>query len=212
VVPPPDFLPRLREICTRHDILLIFDEIQTGFGRTGEMFAARTFAVTPDVLVLSKAIASGFPLSVVAAGPDLMRQWSAGSHGTTFGGNPVACAAAVATLEVFREEKILDNVRARGVEAMERLGALAAKSPFIGDLRGKGLMIGLEFVDPAQGDAPNGEVVRRVLEGCLERGLMLYPAGFAGHVLRFIPPLNVTREDLHRGLEILEQVVVTLPR
>jgi 4-aminobutyrate aminotransferase len=140
-----------------------------------------------------------------------MRQWSAGSHGTTFGGNPVACAAAVATLEVFREERILDNVRARGAEAMDRLEALGRQSPFIGDVRGKGLMIGLEFVDPAQDGAPGSAIVRCVLQACLDRGLLLYPAGVAGHVLRFIPPLNVTHEDLQQGLEILEQVVRTLP-
>lgn len=237
VVPPPDFLPRLREMCDRWGILLIFDEIQTGFGRTGEMFAAQTFGVTPDILVLSKAIASGFPLSAVAASPALMGRWSAGSHGTTFGGNPVACAAAVATLEVFRDEGVLDNVRARSQEAMAHLADLARGSPHIGDLRGKGLMIGLEFVDPGKRDAagtaasgitvpgstvpgtaapgttapgtaaPGTAAVRRVLEECLRRGLILYPAGHAGHVLRFIPPLTVTREELDEGLGILSQVV-----
>jgi 4-aminobutyrate aminotransferase len=206
VVPPPDFLPRLREICDRHGILLIFDEIQTGFGRTGQMFASQTFGVTPDVLVLSKSIASGFPLSVVAASPDLMRRWTAGSHGTTFGGNPVACASAVATLEVFREERVLDNVRERSQEAFGRLRALAEASSVIGDVRGKGLMIGLEFIDPRSGE-PNGTLVRRVLEGCLERGLLLYPAGYAGHVVRFIPPLTVTAAELEAGLSILKGVV-----
>jgi 4-aminobutyrate aminotransferase len=206
VVPPDDFLPRLRALCDRHHILLIFDEIQTGFGRTGEMFAAQTFGVTPDILVLSKSIASGFPLSVVAAPPALMRRWTAGAHGTTFGGNPVACAAAVATMEVFREERVLDNVRDRSREAFGRLRALAEGSPIIGDLRGRGLMIGLEFVDPRSGE-PDGACVRRMLERCLERGLLLYPAGYAGHVLRFIPPLNVTAAELAGGLDILEGVV-----
>lgn len=207
VVPPPDFLPRLRSHCDRHGILLVFDEIQTGFGRTGEMFAAQTFGVTPDVLILSKAIASGFPLSAVAASPALMQRWTAGAHGTTFSGNPVSCAAAVATLEVIRDEGILANVRARTDEAMDRLVALADRSPFIGDVRGKGLMIGLEFVDPDRGGAPAGAQVRRVLEGCLGRGLLLYPAGWAGHVLRVIPPLNVSAAELDAGLAILETVV-----
>jgi 4-aminobutyrate aminotransferase len=210
VVPPPDFLPRLRARCDHHGILLIFDEIQTGFGRTGELFASQTFGVTPDILVLSKAIASGFPLSVVAASPALMQRWTAGSHGTTFGGNPVSCAAAVATLEVIRDEGILENVRARAAEAMARLMTLADRSPFIGDVRGKGLMIGLEFVDPDQGGAPAGAPARRVLEGCLGRGLLLYPAGWAGHVLRVIPPLTVTAQELDEGLTILEDVVRSL--
>ncbi|MDR7519194.1 MAG: aspartate aminotransferase family protein [Armatimonadota bacterium] len=210
VVPPPDFLPRLGEICTRYGILLIFDEIQTGFGRTGEMFAAQTFGVVPDVLVLSKAIASGFPLSAVAAGPDLMRRWTAGSHGTTFGGNPVACAAALATLEVFREERVLDNARLRSQEAMARLQALVQQSPYIGEVRGRGLMIGVEFVDPAQGHAPAGAIACRVLEGCLHRGLILYPAGWAAHVIRFIPPLTVSRQELEEGLGIFSDVVMGL--
>ncbi len=210
VVPPADFLPRLRALCDAHGILLIFDEIQTGFGRTGEMFAAQLFGVTPDILVLSKAIASGFPLSAVAASPDLMRRWPAGSHGTTFGGNPVACAAALATLQVFDEEGVLDNARARGKQAMDRLASVSAGSPFVGDLRGKGLMIGLEFVDPRQGGAPGGAFVRRVLEACLEQGLLLYPAGREGHVLRFIPPLTVTRDELEEGLDILTAAIGAL--
>jgi 4-aminobutyrate aminotransferase len=206
VVPPAGFLARLREMCDGHGILLILDEIQTGFGRTGEMFAAQTFGITPDILVLSKSIASGFPLSAVAASPALMQRWTAGAHGTTFGGNPVACAAAVATLEVFREEHVLDNVHRRSEEAFTRLEALARRSPFIGDVRGKGLMIGLEFVDPRDG-TPAGAAVKRVLEGCLHRGLLLYPAGWAGHVLRFIPPLTVSPNELSEGLTILEEVV-----
>ncbi len=210
VVPPPEFLPGLRDLCSRHGILLIFDEIQTGFGRTGAMFASETFGVTPDILALSKSIASGFPLSAVAASPALMQRWGPGSHGTTFGGNPVSCAAAIATLEVFREEGVLDNARARGEEAMARLGELARRSPFIGDVRGKGLMIGLEFVDPAADGAPNGVAVRSVLEGCLRRGLLLYPAGQSGHVLRLTPPLTVSREELDEGLSILSEVVATL--
>jgi 4-aminobutyrate aminotransferase len=210
VVPPADFLPRLREVCDQHDILLIFDEIQTGFGRTGEMFAAETFGVTPDILVLSKAIASGFPLSVIAASPPLMRRWPAGTHGTTFGGNPVACAAALATIDVFREERVLENVRDRSAAAMARLRALAERSPHIGDVRGRGLMIGMEFVDGSGAADGAGALVRRVLDRCLERGLLLYPAGHAGHVLRFLPPLIVSEGALDQGLEILSDAVLSL--
>ncbi|MDR7520103.1 MAG: aspartate aminotransferase family protein [Armatimonadota bacterium] len=211
VVPPPEFLPRLRDYCDRYDILLILDEIQTGFGRTGHMFAAETFGVRPDILVLSKSIASGFPLSAVAARRDLMSRWSAGAHGTTFGGNPVACAAAVATLQVLRDEGVLENVRARSAEAMDALARLQRTSPFIGDVRGRGLMIGVEFVDPERDGAPAGEVVRHILAEALRRGLLLYPAGYAGHVLRVIPPLIVTREELAAGLAILTEVVEGLP-
>ncbi len=207
VVPPPDFLPRLRELCSRHGIVLVFDEIQTGFGRTGEMFAAQTFGVDPDIMVLSKSIASGLPLSAVAARPELMARWPAGAHGTTFGGNPVACAAAVATLEVFREEAVLENARQRAAVAWSALADLAQRSPHIGEVRGKGLMIGIELVDPQRGGRPSGTAARAVLEGCLRRGLVLYPAGYAAHVIRFIPPLTVSEEELAAGLSILADAV-----
>ncbi|MDQ7819351.1 MAG: aspartate aminotransferase family protein [Armatimonadota bacterium] len=212
IVPPADFLPRLRAVCDRYGILLILDEIQTGFGRTGALFAADAFGVRPDILVLSKALASGFPLSVVAARRELMGQWPAGAHGTTFGGNPVACAAALATLQVLRNEPVLENVRQRSEEAMSALTDLQRRSAFIGDVRGRGLMIGVEFVDPERDGAPHGEIVRRILNEALRRGLLLYPAGYAGHVLRIIPPLIITKDELAAGLAILSEVVTELSR
>lgn len=208
VVPPREWLHGLREICTRHGIMLIFDEIQTGFGRTGEWFAAQAFGVVPDILALAKGIASGFPLSAVAASPEVMSHWSAGAHGTTFGGNPVACAAALATLEVFREENLLERCREMGSYALSRLQRLKERAPHVGDVRGKGLMIAIEFIQPGTDKEPDPQKVREVLRACLEEGLILYPCGLQDQVIRFIPPLVVSKEELDEGLEIFEEVVL----
>ncbi|MEW6547633.1 MAG: aspartate aminotransferase family protein [Bacillota bacterium] len=206
VVPPPGYLRGLRELCDRHGILLIFDEVQTGFGRTGAMFAAQAVGVNPDIMAVAKGIASGFPLGATVAPSRLMKKWSPGAHGTTFGGNPVACAAALATLAVMREEDLPGRARRLGDRALARLRDLAARHPQIGDVRGMGLMIGVEFVQPGTG-RPDGELVTRVLKECLERGLILYPCGTFNHVIRFIPPLTVSEEDLDTGLDTLAAAV-----
>ncbi len=206
---PPGYMRRLRETCTNHGIMLIFDEIQTGFGRTGTMFAAQGFGVTPDIMVIAKAIASGMPLSAVVAPRDLMAKWTPGAHGTTFGGNPISCAAALATLDVFREERLLDNVQRQGRRAMEYLRQLLDsrdRYPILGDVRGLGLMIGIELVEPGS-RTPNGKAVEAVLRGCLDRGLILYPCGSYGQSIRFIPPLIVTDSELDKGLDIFEQAL-----
>ncbi|MDR7434210.1 MAG: aspartate aminotransferase family protein [Armatimonadota bacterium] len=207
IIPPRRWLKALREICDAHDILLIFDEVQTGFGRTGEWFAAQTFGVTPDIMAIAKGIANGFPLSVVAAPKDLMRRWGPFSHGTTFGGNPVSCAAALATIEAMREEEVLENARLQGAYVLERLGRLVKEVPVVGDVRGVGLMIGIELVQPNETKAPNPEAAKRILKRALEGGLVLYPCGVANHVIRVIPPLNISREILDGGLSILERAV-----
>ena len=158
VVPPAAFLRGLRERCDRHGIVLIFDEVQTGFGRTGAMFAAERFGVVPDVLALGKAIASGLPLSAILGRRDLMTRWPEGSHGTTFGGNPVACAAAVATLDVLVEEGLPARARELGDWTLERLRALAARHPAVAGVRGLGLMIGLECRVPVEAAGARAEV------------------------------------------------------
>lgn len=205
VVPPPEFLHGLRQICDETGILLIFDEVQTGFGRTGQMFAAQTFGVRPDIMAIAKGIASGFPLSATVASRELMSQWLMGSHGTTYGGNPVACAAALATLEVIEEEGLLENCREQGTYLLESLRQLQSRHPVIGDVRGKGLMIGLDLIVPGSDREPNGEAAQRVLDACLERGLLLYSAGLHGQVVRLIPPLIITREQADQALEILDE-------
>jgi len=210
ITPPVEFLQRLRQLADKHGILLIFDEIQTGFGRTGQMFAAQTFGVTPDIMAIAKAIASGFPLSAVVAGRELMKKWKPGAHSTTFGGNPVACAAGVATLAVIREEKLLDNCRKMGDRLAAGLRRLQAKYPIIGDVRGMGLMQALEFIEPGAAKTPNPAAVTRLLDECLQRGLLLYMAGLHNHVIRIFPPLIVTEAQIDEALQILDESLAAI--
>jgi 4-aminobutyrate aminotransferase len=208
VLPPEGWLRELRRVCSEHNIILIFDEVQTGFGRTGSWFAAQSFRVTPDIMAVAKGIASGFPLGAVCASSALMEQWPAGAFGTTFGGNPVSCAAALATIQVIREESLLDRCRELGRYSLARLEALRERAAYVGDVRGKGLMIGIEFVYPGPDRLPNPEEARRVLGACLDRGLLLYPCGLYDQVIRFIPPLTVGEDELDEGLKIFEQAVL----
>ena len=207
VIPPRPWLVALRQLADEHGILLIFDEVQTGFGRTGEWFAAQAFGVEPDILCLAKGIANGFPLGAVAARRDLMKKWGPVSHGTTYGGNPISCAAALAVLEVIREENLLENARAQGACMLESLRRLQAESPIVGDVRGVGLMIAVEFVRPGSKE-PNPEAVRRVLQRALEGGLLLYPCGHWTQTIRLIPPLTINREQVEEGLEIFRRAVL----
>ncbi len=205
VVPPAGFLPALREICDQHGILLIVDEVQTGFGRTGEMFATQVFGVQPDIMAIAKGIANGFPLSATVASRELMRQWLPGAHGTTFGGNPIACAAALATLEVIREENLLENCRTMSARFMKGLRQFQSQYPFIGEVRGLGLMLAMEMIVPGAGKTPNPEAAMAVLNNALERGLIGYMAGMQGQVVRLIPPLNVTADQVDEALTILAE-------
>lgn len=208
VIPPRSWLVALREIADRHGILLIFDEVQTGFGRTGHWFAAQAFGVEPDILCLAKGIANGFPLGATAARQEIMGRWGPASHGTTYGGNPISCAAALAVLEVIREENLLENARAQGAFMLERLRDLQAESPLIGEVRGVGLMVAVEFVKPGTDREPNTEAVHRILQRALDDGLLLYPCGHWTQTIRLIPPLNVTREQVEEGLEIFRRAVL----
>ena len=179
VVPPPGFLPRLREITRQHGILLIADEVQTGFGRTGEMFAVQHWDVEPDILVMAKGIASGMPLSGILARADLMSAWKPGTHGGTYGGNVVSCAAANATLDVIEDEGLVANARERGNQFLAGLRALADRHPAIGDARGLGLMVAIELVKPGVGDGrvPDPDLTKRIQAEALARNLIILTAG-----------------------------------
>jgi 4-aminobutyrate aminotransferase len=203
VVPPADFLQGIRQICDEHGILLIADEIQSGFGRTGRWFAFEHFEITPDILTLAKGLASGLPLSGVIARMDLMEKWTPGSHGGTYGGNAVACAAAVATIRVIREQGLLENARARGVQFMAGLAHLQETYPVIGDLRGLGLMIGAEFT--GSDGRPDKDTAKAVVHACLEKRLLLLTCGPWDNTIRFIPPLVVTSEEIDQALEIFTE-------
>lgn len=204
IVPPAGFLDGLRKVCDEHGILLIFDEVQSGFGRTGQMFAAQTLGVRPDIMAIAKGIANGFPLGATVSSRELMSQWSAGSHGTTFGGNPVACAAAIAVQEVFAEENILENTRKMGKVLTDGLKEIQKKHAFIGDVRGKGLMIAIEIVKPGKEKAPDSDKAMAILNQALDQNLLGYMAGRTGNVIRLIPPLIVKEEEIKKSLEILE--------
>ncbi|ABK98197.1 aspartate aminotransferase family protein [Pelobacter propionicus] len=200
---PPEFLRRLRRLCDEHGILLIFDEVQSGMGRTGDWFAAQRYDVTPDVMTVAKGIASGFPLSAVVAKRRIMEQWPCGAHGTTFGGNPVACAAAIATMETIRDEGLLPRCRELGERAMVRLRGMGERHPLIGDVRGMGLMIGVELLEP---DArPAGDACERLMAWCRERGLLIINCGPDRNVLRLVPPLTIGDDELEQALSIIDE-------
>jgi 4-aminobutyrate aminotransferase len=202
------FVTKLRELCTRHGILLVFDEVQSGMGRTGRWFASEHHGVVPDILTVAKGIASGFPLSAVVSTPELMCKWPEGAHGTTFGGNPVSCAASIATIEVIREEGLLEKSSVNGTAALERLSELASVHPLVGNVRGFGYMIGIEFIQET--GEPNGEACQKVLDYCLKKGLILIGCGMERNVIRFIPPLIATEAEVNLALDIVEAGVKTL--
>ncbi len=209
LVPPPGFLPRLREITRRHGILLIADEVQTGFGRTGEIFAVRHWDVEPDIVVMAKGIASGMPLSGILAQKAIMDRLSPGSHGGTYGGNVVSCAAAMATLDVIEDEGLVENARVRGRQLLDGLRRICAGRGSVGDVRGLGLMVALEFVRPGDGDgrAPDAALTKRVQAACYDRGLLLLTAGTYVNVIRIIPPLITTAEEVDLALGIIAEAL-----
>ena len=201
VVPPASFMKGLREICDRHNILLIFDEVQSGFGRTGRWFAFEHFDVAPDIITAAKGIASGMPLSGVFASTDLMLKLDVGSIGGTYGGNAVACAAGAATIRAMREENMLENASERGIQLMTGLRKLQEEYSQIGDVRGKGLMVGTEFVVDGRADKAK-PLVKDVIHKAEEKGLLLLSCGTYDNTLRWIPPINVTSEQINDGLRI----------
>jgi 4-aminobutyrate aminotransferase len=207
LVPPPTFLPRLREITAQHGILLIADEVQTGFGRTGEMFAVQHWDVEPDIYVVAKGIASGLPLSGILARRELMAHWTPGSHGGTYGGNVVSCAAANATLDVIEDEGLVANARERGAQFLSGLRTLAPKYASIGDVRGLGLMLALEFVKPTGGDGrtPDPDLAKRVQAEAFARHLLVLTAGTYVNVIRIIPPLVTTPDEIEQALAIIDE-------
>ena len=199
ILPPPGWLAALRELCDRHGILLVADEVQCGIGRTGRMFACELAGIEPDILLAAKGLGSGMPIGAIIANESVSR-WESGSHGTTFGGNPVCCAAALATLDVV-ERDLLPHVKARGERLMAGLEALAAKHPVIGDVRGVGLMQGVELVADRATREPAGDLVHRLETMAFAKGLLTLAAG--KNVLRLAPPLVVDDGDVDIALEIL---------
>jgi 4-aminobutyrate aminotransferase len=201
IVPPPGFLAGLRALCDRHGILLIFDEVQSGVGRTGKMFAAEHFNVTPDIMTLAKGLGSGLPIGMVVAKKTIMSQWTRGSHGNTYGGNPVCCAAALATLELV-ENGLAANAARVGAYFMDRLRELQSHRPAIGEVRGRGLMIGMELVEPGEARRPAAALCERLITRAYHNGLLLLSCGTS--TVRFMPPLIVTTGQVDEALSLLE--------
>ncbi len=196
IVPPADFLPKLRQLCDRWEILLVIDEIQSGIGRTGKWFAFEHYDIVPDILTFAKGIASGMPLGGFAASPELMKHLNAGSHGSTFGGNPIACASALATIKVIEQEALVERVAYTGQRIKDRL-----KGRFENylDIRGQGFMIGIEPKTPDLS-------VKAILARAQIKGLIALSCGAHGQTLRLMPALNIPDEVLNEGLAILEQI------
>jgi 4-aminobutyrate aminotransferase len=200
VVPPASFMKGLRELCTRHGIMLILDEVQSGFGRTGKWFALEHFGVIPDIMTVAKGIASGLPLSGVFSRLELMKKWDVGSHGGTFGGNAVACAAGVATIRAMRDERMVENAQERGTQLMTGLRKLQEEYPQIADVRGLGLMIGTEFLVDGSPEKTK-PVVKEIVHAAEQENLLLLTCGTYDNIIRWIPPLNVTTAQIQDGLK-----------
>jgi len=205
---PSMFLTGLRGLCDEHGILLIFDEVQSGMGRSGDWFAAQGYGITPDILTVAKGVASGFPLSAVVASSELMNRWPTWAHGTTFGGNPVSCAAAIGTIETIRDEELLPRCRELGARALERMHALQAQNPVIADVRGMGLMIGMELAEID--GTPASKTCERLLNECLKQGLIIINCGPERNIVRFIPPLIMSDAELDEALDIFAAALGTV--
>jgi 4-aminobutyrate aminotransferase len=210
VVPPASFIKGLRQICDQHGILLIADEIQSGFGRTGRWFAQEHFNLVPDIMTVAKGLASGMPLSGVFSRLEVMQKWIPGSHGGTYGGNAVAAAAAVATIQAMREEGMLENTRQRGVQLITGLRHLQEEYPAIGDVRGLGLMVGAEFRTTPDRQ-PDKLTAKAIIHACQERKLLLLTCGPWDNTIRWIPPLVVSSAQIDQALSIFNQALKEAP-
>ncbi len=203
IVPPPMYLPRLKALAQKYGILLIMDEIQSGMGKTGKMFAMEHWNVTADIVVVAKALASGMPLGACIASKKLM-SWEPGSHSTTFGGNPIACVAALVTIELL-ENGLMQNATRMGNYIMKHLKRMMKRYEIMGDVRGKGLMIGIEFVKSRRTKEPAPDLCDQIANECFRKGLMLLTCGES--VIRFIPPLIISQHTVDQALEIFEKAV-----
>jgi 4-aminobutyrate aminotransferase len=204
VVPPDTFLPGLREIADRHGILLIADEVQAGFGRTGRMWATEWTGARPDIVVMAKGIASGMPLSGIMAGRELLEKLGPGAHGGTYGGNAVSCAAAVATLDVIEDEGLVAHAERQGLRLIDGLRTVVQGREHVAELRGRGLMVGIEFAD-GERLTPRPDLAKGLMAAALERHLLLLNCGSQGHVIRVIPPLVTTDDEVDSAVAIIAE-------
>lgn len=207
IVPPGEFLPGLQEICRKHGIVFIADEVQTGFGRTGKMFASEHWGLEPDLMTVAKSIASGMPLSGVVGRAEVMNAPEPGHIGGTYGGNPVSCAAALATIDYLEKENLIERASRIGEKTRARMLAMKDKYPIIGDVRGLGAMNAIELVKDRETKEPAKDEAAAVSKYCVENGVIVIGAGIFSNVIRTLIPLAVTDEQLDRGLDVLEEAV-----
>ncbi|MGQ4911618.1 MAG: aspartate aminotransferase family protein [Candidatus Thorarchaeota archaeon] len=204
IIPPPlDYFKAVKKILDRYEILFIADEVQTGFGRTGKMFGIENFDVKPDIMSMAKAIAGGLPMGACIARKDIADSYEAGDHATTVGGNPLCCAAALANLDVMEKENLPEQAAQKGQYIMKRLNELKDEFPFIGDVRGLGLMIGIDLVKDPTTRAPDPTLAERIREICRKQQVLVGIGGAYGNVIRIQPPLVITQEEIEQALEAL---------
>ncbi|MGB9853222.1 MAG: acetyl ornithine aminotransferase family protein [Candidatus Bathyarchaeales archaeon] len=209
IVPPPEYFQRLKKLADKYGLLLIDDEVQSGTGRTSKWFAIEHWNVEPDILCAAKALASGLPLGVTIAKAKIM-DWTGGSHASTFGGNPLSCAAAMAVIEIIKEERLLENAAKQGTYILKRLEELKGESSIIGDVRGKGLMIGMEIVADKENKKPAPDKASEIILRSWRRGVAVITCGVS--TIRIAPPLNITRELVDSALDIIGDVVKEVER
>jgi 4-aminobutyrate aminotransferase len=209
VVPPPEYFQRIKKLADKYDLLLIDDEVQAGIGRTGKWFGIEHWNVEPDIICSAKGLASGLPLGATIARQKIM-DWVPGSHASTFGGNPVSCAAASAVLDSIQEEKLLDNANRQGSYILKRMGELKDRSVIVGDVRGKGLMIGVEIVEDKDSKKPASEKAGEIMNRSWKRGVNVITCGVS--TIRIAPPLIITRELVDAGLEIVEDTITEVEK
>jgi len=207
IVPPDEFHGKLKALAEKYNILYIVDEIQTGIGRTGKNFAMEWWGVEPDIICLAKGIASGMPLGAIVA-KDKLFTWGPDSHGSTFGGNLISCAAALATLKVIEEEHLLENAIRQGNRIMERLEEIKSKCEIIGDVRGKGLMIGFEIVENRQNKKMNKKIRDKIIVDAFNKGLLVIPCGES--TIRICPPLKINETEIDEGMAVLENCIIAV--
>lgn len=203
IVPPDGFLGGLREICDRHGALLVADEVQTGLGRTGKMFAMEHWDVVPDIICMAKALGGGLPLGAIIAKKDLIDDWPPAAHGTTFGGNPIACRAGLASLQIIQKENLMGHASQVGNHIQNRFREAQVELPIIGDIRGKGLMVAVELIDPD--GSPASEIIKVVIKEIGTKGLVLTKCGATS--LRLAPPLIITQEQADEGVDIILELL-----
>ena len=208
---PAAFLRELRGLCDEHGILLICDEIQSGIARTGKMWAFEEAGIVPDVICVAKALANGMPIGAIVTSRELQERWGVGAHGTTFGGNPVSCAAGVAVMRTVAEQGLVANSAARGSELEAGLKTIMAGDDRIGDVRGRGLMIGVEFVKDRATRDPDTDTCEALIGACADQGLLVLNCGTHHNVIRFLPPIDVTAEEISTGLDLFAAALKSLP-